>query len=662
MKQLFTLLFIFLVCGNATHAQTRYIVKFKDKGTNPFSIANPSQYLSPRALARRTRYNNPIDSADLPVTPRYIDSIRLAGAVTILNSSKWLNEVAFRTTDPVALAKINTFPFVISNTAVASFSGNTVPVNKRPDSVSADIPPPEIFSSFVGGVMADLFNYGIAHGQINLHKGKFLHNHGFRGQGMQIAVLDGGFFRYQNLITFDSIRNNNQIIDTRDFVQNNASVNEDDAHGMNCLSTIAANLPGVFIGTAPKADFCLYRTEDVFSETKIEEHNLAAGFERADSTGVDVCTVSLGYNRFDNPSQNYVYANMNGDFTMSAIAADIAAQKGMLPVVAAGNEGGNSWNFIVTPGDADSVMTVGAVDTLGNVAGFSSFGPSADGRVKPNLAATGFRAVIASPNTGLPVYGNGTSFATPTLAGLTTCLWQAFPEFNNMTILDAMQRAASKFTNPDNRVGYGIPDMKKAFVILLRRSYTQQVNLSGCLATFQLNVKQDNSMNVVVERKQSSQIVYTPLQTLAGTGNFSNKMMSFSDDLLSLNSGGTVSYRIRLDIDSDTSIYLDSLIVNVPQTCVNPINQVQLTPNPVTDNANVIVSRINASKITLSLRNAAGQRVYEITYQQPAGGTLIKTINLQSLPRSILPLGVFGWKKHFHAKNIKALISWRKLR
>ena len=647
----FIILFFTMFFFTAANAQTRYLVKFKDKGTNPFAIANPSQYLSPRALARRARYNIAIDSTDLPVTPRYVDSIRLAGAVTILNSSKWLNEVAFRTTDPVALAKISTFPFVISTTAVASFTQGNSPVVKLMDSASGPTPWIGNSSSFIGATQSDVFNYGLSHGQVHLHKGEFLHNHGFRGEGMQLSVLDGGFYHYLSLPTFDSIRNNFQILDTRDFVQNNASVDEDDAHGMNCLSTIAANLPGVFVGTAPKAIFCLYRTEDVATETKIEEHNLAAGFERADSIGVDVCSVSLGYNQFDIPAQNYTYADFNGDITLSAIAADIAAKKGMLPVVAAGNEGSSAWHFIVTPGDGDSVMTVGAVDTLGNIAGFSSYGPSADGRVKPNLAATGFRAVIASPSTGLPVYGNGTSFATPNLAGLTTCLWQAFPEFNNMSILDAMQRAATKFANPDNRIGYGIPDMKKAFVILLRKSYTQQANISGCLATVQLNIKEDNSMKIFIERKQSSQISYTTLQTITGTGSFTNKNLSFSDNFSLLNSGGTVSYRIRLDIATDTTIYLDSLILNVPSGCVVPKDQVQLTSNPVTNTANVVISRIATAKISLSLRNAAGQRMYETTYLQPAG-TEIRSINLQGMAAGVYYLAVYADDKKISTQRI----------
>ena len=467
---------------------------------------------------------------------------------------------------------------------------------------------------------------------------------------MELAVLDAGFFRYLTLPTFDSVRINNQILNTYDFVANEVSVNEDDSHGMNCFSTIAANLPGTFVGTAPKATFCLYRTEDVASETRIEEHNLAAGYERADSIGVDVCSVSLGYTTFDYASQNYTYADMNGNTTMSAKASNIAAKKGMLPVIAAGNEGATVWHYISTPADADSAMAVGAVDTLGNISPTSSFGPSSDGQVKPNVAATGLRAVVASPSTGLPVLSSGTSFAAPNIAGLSTCLWQAFPEYNNMVLLDAIQRSATKFNAPDVRVGYGIPDMKKAFVILLKKSFAKSSTVSGCIATIQLSVKQDNSMNVVIERKQASDVGYSMFKTVAGTGNFSNKNIIFTDDF-SLTNGGNTSYRVRLDIAADTSVYLDSLVIIAPQTCTNSVNSLKIIPNPVVDKVSIIVSREKAGRINLTLVNAEGKRVFENTYQQ-AAGSQIKTIDMRQMSAGIYFIKVIADDKKIETIKI----------
>jgi hypothetical protein len=559
MKKVILFIFIGLFAANTnTQAQfSKYIIRLKDKGTNPFSISNPSAYLTARSIQRRTRYGIAIDSTDLPITPRYIDSIRLAGAVTILNTSKWLNQVLIQTTDAAALAKIAGFPFVLSSGPMAPFSsGNDHPVNKKLDAEFTQAPEPTTPNT----VAADYYSYGLSYGQVHLHNGEFLHNRGFRGQGMQMAVLDAGFFHYLTLPTFDSIRNNGQVLGTWDFVAGNASVDEDNSHGMSCLSTIAANMPGTFMGTAPKTSFYLYRTEDVNSEYPIEEQNWAAGIERADSLGIDISSTSLGYFTFDNSIFNYTYANMDGNTTISAKAADLAAKKGILCVLAAGNEGNGSWHYIITPSDADSVMAVGAVSTSGVVGGFSSYGPSSDGQIKPSVAAVGVSAVVANPSNGQPSFGSGTSYACPNMAGLTTCLWQAFPEINNMGIISVMQQSATRATNPDDRVGYGIPDMKKAFVKLIKQLYTQQSVVANCAVTLQWTAKTDSAINIVVERKLPA-AGYTTISTQTSTGAFQSRNFSFTDDLRSFTTSG-IWYRFKMNIAADTSFYLDSMLVN----------------------------------------------------------------------------------------------------
>lgn len=559
MKKIALLIFIalFAVAGNSYGQFSKYIIRLKDKGTNPFSISNPSAYLTARSIQRRTRYGIAIDSTDLPITPRYLDSIRAAGAVTILNTSKWLNQVLIQTTDAAALTKIAGFPFVISSGPVAPFSNTGAsPVNKKLDAVSTEAPGPTTSNT----VAADYYNYGLSYGQVHIHNGEFLHNRGFRGQGMQMAVLDAGFLNYLTLPTFDSIRNNGQLLGTWDFVAGNTSVNEDNSHGTSCLSTIAANMPGTFMGTAPKASFYLYRTEDVNSEYPIEEQNWAAGIERADSLGIDISSTSLGYFTFDNSIFNYTYANLDGNTTMSAKAADLAAKKGILCVIAAGNEGNGSWHYIITPSDADSVMAVGAVSTAGNVGGFSSYGPSSDGQIKPSVAAVGVNAVVANPSTGQPGFGSGTSYACPNMAGLTTCLWQAFPEVNNMRIISVMQESATRATNPDDRVGYGIPDMKKAFVKLIKQLYTQTSAVANCAVTLQWTAKTDSAINIVVERKLPAG-AYTTISTHNSTGAFQSRNFSFTDDLRSFPTTG-IWYRFKMNIATDTSFYLDSMLIN----------------------------------------------------------------------------------------------------
>lgn len=559
MKKSLTLLLVLLAfLSEEGQAQfSRYIVRLKDKGTNPFSIANPQQYLSARALARRTRYNIPIDSADLPITPRYIDSIRLAGAVTILNVSKWLNQVAIQTSDAAALTKINSFPFVIGTSPLAARQ-QEIAVNKALDAPpvpGAELPVPQ---SIVAG---NYYDYGVSYDQVHLNNADFLHNRGFRGQGMHMAIMDAGFFHYLTLPTFDSVRNNGQILGTWDFVANNASVDEDDSHGKNCFSIIAANMPGTFIGTAPKTSFYLYRTEDVGSEYPIEEQNWATAAERADSLGVDVCSVSLGYMTFDNATLNHTYADLNGNTTIIAKAADMAAKKGMLISVAAGNEGNSSWHYIISPADGDSVLAVGAVNNSGFVGSFSSYGPSSDGQIKPDLAAVGVGAVIANNSNGQPTLGNGTSYACPNMSGMITCLWQAFPEVNNMTILTTLHQNATRSANPDDRVGYGIPDMKKAFVSLVRKGFTKNFSQTSCRTNLQWGVKTDSAIKVIVERKLPADAGYSDAATFISTGGFVMNTFNYTDDLNTY-TAGTIRYRLKMSIATDTSFYLDSFIVN----------------------------------------------------------------------------------------------------
>ncbi len=560
MKKYLLILFVALAFFEIqSYAQfSRYIIRFKDKGTNPFSINNPSQYLSTRSIQRRTRYSIAIDSMDLPVTPGYIDSIRLAGAVTILNSSKWLNQVAIQTSDAAALIKINAFPFVLSSGPVATkVQSGTTAVNKKFDAPDISVP----LNPVPQNLTADYYSYGQSFGQVHLHNGEFLHNRGFRGEGMQLAMLDAGFSNYLTIPTFDSIRNNNQILGTWDFVTGNASVNEDHPHGTNCLSTIAANMPGLFVGTAPKTSFYLYRTEDAATEYPIEEQNWAAGAERADSLGVDICSTSLGYNTFDNASFNHTYADMDGNTTIIAKAADIAAKKGMLIVVAAGNEGTSSWHFIITPADADSVMAVGAVTTSGVVGSFSSYGPSSDGQIKPSVSAVGVGAIVANSANGQPISGNGTSFACPNMAGLSTCLWQAFPEVNNIAIINTLQQSANRFATPDNRTGYGIPDMKKAFVMLIKQLYTQQAFLTNCRTSLQWAAKTDSAISIVIERKLTPDNNYVVINTQTSTGAFALRNFTYNDDLSSITST-VIKYRIKMNIAADTSFYLDSVLLN----------------------------------------------------------------------------------------------------
>ncbi len=645
---LFIVLMSFCMVSQAQF--NRYVIVFKNKGTSPYSLSNPSAYLSARAIDRRTRYQISIDSADLPVTPRYIDSIRLSGNVSVLNVSKWLNQVSIETTDALALAKINGFSFVQQTQPIAAKTSLS-PVNKTMN-------PPS--TSIVSGTtttqenLNNVFNYGKSNGQITIHQGEFLHNHGFRGEGMQMAVLDGGFYHYNTLPTFDSINLNQQVLGTWDFVDNELSVSEDATHGMACLSTIAANLPGVFVGSAPKTAFYLYRTEDVNTEYPIEEHNFAVGAERADSLGVDICSTSLGYTTFDDPVFDYSYNDMNGHTTISAKAANMAARKGMLMVMAAGNEGNNSWHFIATPADADSGFAVGAVDTLGLAASFSSYGPSSDGDIKPNVASVGRSAVVANSATGMPTFSNGTSFACPNMAGITTCLWQAFPEANNMEIISTLQQSANNVATPNDRIGFGIPNAKKAFVMLQQKYHTQSAQLNQCKAVLQFSVKTDLTMSIELERRPLFQSNYTTIASLQSNLPYGMHDFNYTDDLSSATGSG-VQYRLKMNIDADTSYYLDSTTLYLNSSCQpnpSPDSLIQIAPNPVTDHMQLSITNITYNHLQVLIVNASGQKVLTQTFNYQANPY---SIPLQGCSKGVYFVTIFLDNKKMLTKKITRL-------
>lgn len=430
----------------------KYWIQFKDKNNNPFTISNPADYLSSRAINRRSKQSIVIRENDLPITPAYIDSIISTG-VKILNKSKWFNAVTVLINDSLQMNQILSLTFVKDYQAV-SIIKKKLPDDYVVSGVSID----------KTGIISD-FEYGQSYNQISMLKGDSLHSRGYDGKNILIAVLDAGFYRVDSIAVFDSLRKNNQIILTYDFVEGNNSVYEDHTHGMNVLSVMGANSSGEIIGTAPKADYLLLRSENANSELLIEEDNWAAAIEFADSMGADVVNSSLGYSTFDDTSMNHTYADMDGNTIRVTIAADIAASKGILVVNSAGNEGSVQWKYIIAPADGDSVLAVGAADFQGNYVNFSSLGPSSDGRIKPNVAAQGLNTTITDASGNITT-GSGTSFAAPVIAGLASCLWQANPDKTNMDIIKAIEKSASQYYNPDEKLGYGIPNFKIADDIL----------------------------------------------------------------------------------------------------------------------------------------------------------------------------------------------------
>lgn len=459
MMRLGLLVYFVMIFIEVKSQYTRHIIELTDKRGSLYHLNTPLAFLSPESIQRKQFFKIGIDSSDLPVSQVYLDSISKAGKVEILGTSKWMNMVLIKTTDAAALNKIGQFPFVKKRTAIANRPVSPVSI-KKTDSVFEFNA-----ASTVKKNTLTALNYGRSNQQITIHEGEFLHNAGWTGNGIKIAVLDAGFNRYQNVSAFDSLRMRDGIKMTRDLVENTNSLNEDDAHGMYCLSILASNLPGTMVGSAPHATYYLFRTEDVNSEFPVEEFYWVSAAEMADSIGVSLISSSLGYSTFDDPTFNYTYASMNGKTTLVSKGAAMASKKGILVMNSAGNEGNKTWKYVIAPADSEDVLAVGAINTIKQIASFSSYGPTSDNRIKPDIASVGWNTFLISTN-GNVVQGNGTSFSNPNIAGLIACLWQAFPEFNNKEIIDAIKKSSDRFSNPDTRTGYGIPNMRIAYTLL----------------------------------------------------------------------------------------------------------------------------------------------------------------------------------------------------
>lgn len=450
MKGYVCMVFIFLnlfIVSFYSVAQTYYWVSFTDKNGSIYSIDKPEEFLSDRAIQRRVKYNIAIDEKDLPVNQEYISHVLELGAEYV-HASKWLNGITVKTDSVDFAERVLALDFVREVEATKTNTGNK---SASYGKFGRTDDKPVIDSSY----------YGKSVSQVSQINGQYLHDKGFRGKGIQIAVLDAGFYNVDKLPSFDSLWQDNRILGAVDFVDRDSNVFTQHSHGMMVLSIMGGNLPGLLIGTAPEASYWLLRTEDASVEFKNEEDNWVVGAEFADSVGADIINSSLGYFLFDDPAMDHSYSEMDGNTTRVTRAANIAASRGILVFCSAGNEGDSPWHYIIAPSDGDSVVSVGAVDANGVKAAFSSFGPAFGGAVKPNVSAMGQNTALQNTN-GLITTGSGTSFSSPVLAGMAACLWQAYPEFPAMEIKQIIEESASQYDNPDSLLGYGIPDFNIA--------------------------------------------------------------------------------------------------------------------------------------------------------------------------------------------------------
>lgn len=445
---LFTLLLPILASAQ-TDSIYRYWVALTDKSGCAYTLDHPEAYLSARALERRQRQSIAVDSLDLPVSERYIQRLEALG-FRVQNRSKWLNGVALFLTDTAQAAVLDTLPFVSSYTC-CHHDAATLPERELEDGGSRQ------FAVRVDSAYSDEY-YLCGASQIDQLHGRSLHRAGYEGQGLVIGVCDDGFPGADTIPMFDSLRLQGRLLAARDFVWDGGNPYSVDGHGTAVLSTLASLVPGCYVGTAPKASYVLCRTEDYMSENPMEMYNWVSAAEYLDSLGADVITTSLGYYKFDDTTIRILLDGRSAPIT---IGAETAFSRGMLVVNAAGNNGYYHPPYLNAPADGEHVLTVGAVDIMGQVTSFSSPGPTDDGRIKPDVMALG-QEVMFSGTRGYVRSGNGTSFACPIMAGMMTCLWQRFPDWTPQQLCDTIRSWGDRADNPDNSYGYGIPDFARA--------------------------------------------------------------------------------------------------------------------------------------------------------------------------------------------------------
>lgn len=494
---------LLLLWGGSAQAQQLYWLQFSDKGPDPEAqLATPSKLLSPKALARREKLGQSVQFADLPIHRPYLAQLSAAG-LNVRQASRWFNAVSVQTT--LTLPEIQAIcPAVTAMRPVGQLrttaaqkpvpfegargkgQGASLGARDKGQGTSLRTASQGAESSLVPGPLslapespalplapgplpllttATNFDYGTSLDQLAQLNLPCLHQRGYTGRGVLVAQFDSGFLDVDTIDAFDSLWQQNRVVAYRDFVNNDNGVFDEDWHGLAVLSCFAANKPGIYVGASPHVSVMLGRTETVFSETHQEEDNWLAGVEWADSAGADIIQSSLGYYVLDSGQGDYTYADMDGNTTIIAKAADMAAARGILVCNSAGNEGNSGWHYLISPCDGDSVLCVGAVDPTGTHASFSSYGPSSDGQVKPDVMAMGAQSAVIGFG-GNPGNASGTSFSSPQMSGVAACLIQAHPARTNMEIIEALRQSADRYMTPDSAYGYGVPDACKADSIL----------------------------------------------------------------------------------------------------------------------------------------------------------------------------------------------------
>ena len=546
---------VFFVQQNFAQIQDAWVF-FKDKPSETTYLATPLTMLSQRSIDRRMRYNINLDAKDVPIESSYIHQIKGALGITIKAKSKWLNALHIQGTQ-VEINSLSDFSFVDR----IEWADKTISSSKTAKTSSKIKYGKKVLET------ATDFEYGNSLNQIEMLKGDFLHENNFTGEGMHIAVIDGGFINVNNAAAFNRIRSNNQILGVYNFVDRNEDVYTRSSHGTSVLSTIGGYVEDSLVGTAPDSNFYLFITEDVSQEVPLEESLWVEAAEKADSLGVDVINTSLGYSSFfDNPNHNYPYEAMDGKTTFISRGASIAFERGIFLVNSAGNEGDDPWRYINSPADVENVLSIGAVNAAGTIVGFSSFGPTADNRVKPDVCAKGAATVLVN-GAGNVATSNGTSFSSPVIAGVIACLWQAFPEKSNIELLQIIRESGHLFPSFTDQEGYGIPNFETIYNLLsidledldgdgvpntidicANTPLNANVDARGCLIlpadNFNIEVTSETCPN-----KSNGEITITTSEKLNYNVSLNGTDYSFSNTSLTFDNLEIGTYDICIEID-----------------------------------------------------------------------------------------------------------------
>jgi len=473
-----TLLLLLLLTINIYAQEEDAWIYLTDKPDVALALANPSTILTQKAINRKLNHNIDIDERDVPVNEAYISDLKTQNGIVVLAKSKWFNAVHVRglEVDIITLETLNYVDYI-------DFANKILNAESRPYSIQdkTDIEDQSV-----------VFTYGDTQNQIEMINADNLHASDFTGEGITIAVMDSGFPNVNTMGAFQRLRDNSDLLDGYDFVDRTSDVTR-------VLSDMGGFIQNQFVGTAPDASYYLFRTEDSSSENPVEESYWVEAAERADSLGVDMINTSLGYTEYDNSNYNYTPADMNGQVAFISRGASIAAEKGILVVVSAGNAGATSWQTVGAPADSPDVLSIGGVDANGDYVAFSSQGGAAQiGYQKPDVVARAGTAYVVDENNTI-TQNNGTSFSGPILCGGIASLWQAIPNALPTQVMDYVRQSASQYSTPDDLLGYGIPDLDlaKSIALSIEEEHIQHYSFYPNPVKNELNIKFPSSINQI---------------------------------------------------------------------------------------------------------------------------------------------------------------------